>query len=845
MSALRKQGLAVLVALAAWPGNLPAQGDGPVVNGDSLSTWVRWLRSKSSDERLEAAQALGAFGPEGRAAVRPLCDALKDENGRVRQAAAEALGAMGPEARAAVGPLLAAMKADENEGPVRVACIVALGRIGDPAARPALIAALNDDEKTAADALADLGPDRAAIEALIGKLGLAGGGRSYLTAEAAKQALSRMGKLAVAPLRAALKNKPEAAARALAGLGKVGVGPLTEALKDKNERTRCAAARALGTMGAEAGPAVPALAALLKEEKDEHVRCTVCEALQELGPHSRAAVPALAQALADRDHDVRQQAADALGACGPGARAAVPALIARLKEGDEEARDHVIGALGAIGPGARPAVAPLRRLLKSGKPALAFRAAEALARISPEEAETILPPLLKALKAPAGGPFPPDGRARAARALAFLGARAAPASALLAERVATADNDDLYVYGEALNAIGEPAVGPVLEALKKSDNEGARELLGWALEGIGKPALSRWLKDSHPRARQVAVSRLAAFAPPVPEAVPFFQKALEDASPDNRRRVAWSLGQYGKAGVPALVKALKGPDAELRAEAASALAAIGPEAREAVAPLLAALDDRDSDLRREAAAALGRIGPQARAAVGPLTRLLKDSEGEVRGAAALALGEIGPDSKPALGALRGLLKDPDGRARRGAACALVRLSPEAPPDCAAVLLAGFGHRDVNVNTTHQLIRLGPLGVPLLLAAVKGNDLADRRRALAHLRLLGPQAKAAVGPLGEALGQLHPEVRQDAARALGALGPEARAAAPALARALTDHERAVRVRAAEALGQIGPAAKMAIPGLVLALEDRERAVRQAAALALKKVSPEAARRAGVP
>lgn len=55
--------------------------------------------------RMRAAESIGAYGPEGRAAVRALTLALKDEDGDVRARAARALGAIGPDAKAALPEL--------------------------------------------------------------------------------------------------------------------------------------------------------------------------------------------------------------------------------------------------------------------------------------------------------------------------------------------------------------------------------------------------------------------------------------------------------------------------------------------------------------------------------------------------------------------------------------------------------------------------------------------------------------------------------------------------------------------------------------------------------------------
>lgn len=82
-------------------------------------------------------------------------------------------------------------------------------------------------------------------------------------------------------------------------------------LKAAAPYTRNAAAYAIGGMGAEAVPAIPALIEALKDPEPA-VRFPVCIALREIGPDAKAAVPALTEALDDRNDDVAAMARKAL-----------------------------------------------------------------------------------------------------------------------------------------------------------------------------------------------------------------------------------------------------------------------------------------------------------------------------------------------------------------------------------------------------------------------------------------------------------------------------------------------------------------------------------------------------
>lgn len=91
-----------------------------------------------------------------------------------------------------------------------------------------------------------------------------------------------------------------------------------------------------------------------------------------------------------------------------------------------------------------------------------------------------------------------------------------------------------------------------------------------------------------------------------------------------RETAADALARIGDAAVPSLVETLEDPDREVRAQAARALARMGPRAEPAIPALIAALNDSDKEVRMGAARALGQIGPAAAEAVPDLIQALKD-----------------------------------------------------------------------------------------------------------------------------------------------------------------------------------------------------------------------------
>lgn len=98
----------------------------------------------------------------------------------------------------------------------------------------------------------------------------------------------------------------------------------TAELNDPRPEVRVAAVRALGSAGAEAKVAVPALLRVIDEDE---IRLEVVRALAAIGPEARMAIPALIEALREGDRDVRAGAAAALARMGS---EAVPELIAAI-----------------------------------------------------------------------------------------------------------------------------------------------------------------------------------------------------------------------------------------------------------------------------------------------------------------------------------------------------------------------------------------------------------------------------------------------------------------------------------------------------------------------------------
>ncbi|MHB1033611.1 MAG: HEAT repeat domain-containing protein [Pirellulales bacterium] len=363
-------------------------------------------------------------------------------------------------------------------------------------------------------------------------------------------------------------------------------------LTDERPRTRIDAANALGRMGPEAKPAIPALTELLRD-KDPNVRIAAVSAL---GRIASAAVPALTELRKNVGPSaggapgmdlnpsglrvvgplirIRPAAARALGQIGP---AAIPALTELLRDKDWEVRCFAAEALGKIGSEAKMAIPALTALLKDKNPNVRVAAAEALGGIGPE-AKTAIPALIRLLK----------------------------------------ETDDPFAPQEPASAPGEIAPETV-------------------------PGLTHLLKDEDISTRCSAISALGRIGPEAKTAIPVLTGLLKDKDWDVRCFAAEALGKIGseaKMAIPALTALLKDKNWEVRCFAAEALGRIGSEARTAIATLTELLKDEHDLVRVSAAEALGKMGPEARTAIPALTESLKDEGNRVRTVAAAALQKI-------------------------------------------------------------------------------------------------------------------------------------------------------------------------------------------------------------
>ncbi|MBI3271954.1 MAG: HEAT repeat domain-containing protein [Planctomycetes bacterium] len=842
-------------------------------SGTEAQTVVELLRHPDPIVRRGAADALRGASAYAAPAPAALLELLDDPVPEVRCAAASALS-MGDDAAARV--LAKALRDPEEK--VALAAAESLRRIGPGAGEvvPDLLKGMQSASPLVAKACIDAlgamrGKGSAAVPALLKLL-------ETLPEEAEKKG-------GVAPLAGfASRDVPvdltAAASAALSQIGGSAVPALAEMVRS-GRTPRCErAVQALAEMGAEALPAVPALALCLKRAEGG-LRFELLDLLARLGPEAKAAEPSLAELLHDLDPATRTAAACTLGRLGgPATTAVLVALKAACDDPDPEVRRSAAATLFEVARAAPETRAALERLLCDPHPSLRIQALEFLSKLGLLPAETLLSfltdenagvgrrayQLLQRAGLEAAGPLVALAKDRTAKTCV----REAALSLLASSSVESEDalSALLEVFGDradeaparraalsAAVASGRVGIATLEHGLQEED----AEVRGIAIRALGDrggdaasaaPALVGLLRDDNERVRAAAAAALGMIGAEPWLVVAPLAAALCDESDRVSAEAADALGRLGEAAaeaVPRLVQALMSGDPFRCSYAAAALGRIGPRAGDSVDALVAVLESEEGGAGEACAAALGRIGPQARSAVPALARIVEDAfagDGE-RGEAAVALGRIREDGARVVPVLASLLEEAGNyetlAARCGAASALGCFAGE--DDAALAALLG-GMRDENADVRYAvsdaLQVAGDRTVPHLRQAIEDPRPEVRFWAVVTLAKLGPSASAAAADLGRALRSSDPWIRDWSAWALGCIGI---APVQELQEALLDADPGVRFWAVSAARNLGPKASALKTLLLAATGDADVSVQEAARVALEGVETSAAQGGG--
>jgi HEAT repeat protein len=238
------------------------------------------------------------------------------------------------------------------------------------------------------------------------------------------------------------------------------------------------------------------------------------------------------------------------------------------------------------------------------------------------------------------------------------------------------------------------------------------------------------------------------------------------------------------------------------------------------------LRDDDPARRAEAAQALAQLGPEGAARAATLAPLLEDADPSVRWSALDALARIRPDDAALVAAMVARLSDPEPGVRRRARTAAADLGAAA----VLPLVRRVEARDDPFGDA--LAALGSIGpaaagaAPVLEAALTGPEWDGQERAARALSRLGA---AGVDPLRRALRDDRGDVAAFAADGLGSMGALAAPALPDLAAALR-RRGPPRFASAAALVSLRPASAAVLDA---ALADPDEAVRAAVSAALEE------------
>jgi HEAT repeat protein len=767
-----------------------------------VDVFIGGLKDFDPAVRAQAAYALIAMRSDARDAAAALETALADSDTKVRWHAAMALWAIGPAANAQVPKLLETLH--DSDAKVRLSAAMGLWVIArHKDGIPILCEALKNADATIRVSAAK-GLHTICKEAKANQL-------TFVDPKGSKIALVS----AVPALIKALEDQEGdvrgVAALTLGVMGKdaaAAVRPLISALKHADVAFRAEVAFALGDIGEEARPAVRALTEALSD-RDNTVRVFAAEALYKIERRPGDVVPTLVSVFKDRDGNVRARAAKALGNMGEQARPALPDLNAALKDSNPSLRLAAATALGKIGPPAVVTYPTLDQLAKEdSQPEIKKAASTAMRLIGAPKKNDIKGVLIPALK-DSNAAY----RAAAAVCLWMLFHEARSAVPQLSEVLFDADATVRGTAAFALAAIGPdaaPAVPQLIKALKSQGDETLQVRAAYALGEIGPAAkealgpLREALDDKKPAVRLHAAQALWAIDPKAEQVVPALTRLLEEKELDTNLLVAAveTLSKIGSKGPPDAALAML-----LKTKAVPALTQI--------------IGDSDEALQLSAISALGAIGVEGREGVPKLIDMLREADSQTRLAAIEALVKIAAAEKEARVSIR-------------AKTAFAALAFISKVDSNQVVARA---------ASMAMTKIGqPVGadVPGLIevAADKNQPLLFRASAAQVLSLVaGQESKGHIEVICKLLATDQAAVRILAADALGGLGPDGKAALAPLLQALKDDDVNVRVAVVQALGDIGQFYPTLVEATLRSMflnEMEATAVREAAAEALQKL-----------
>jgi HEAT repeat protein len=500
-------------------------------------------------------------------------------------------------------------------------------------------------------------------------------------------------------LRADDADERRTAAKALADLGprcKSALPGILKSLDDNEQQVRFAAVNAIGEI-APASPsarkAAEALAALLKSERQSEVRTKAIRALYCFGPDAWVALPVirekwLARTLNPDAPGLDREEVALLGRFRPPPVELLAAILAD-KEQDPAARNEAATQLGSLGSRARAALPALRQVLREPMKrdfghwiSPHGHAIDTLLEIDPKGAPALVVPVLVEMfnqrtdKSPvdivylgrcggAAKPFLPAIIAKLDPDNPFVPLAVEPLTRLLTPedramlpqlRRLFAKNEDSATYAEILLRLGcrEEVLDRITRALKGDDD--------WArLEAV------RWLWNRPEEARDVEPALREASERATGRERVYLRLTLRRArglEAGVRGRALVALGDllllhfWDNSSVPAVSEVCRQLDAD----------------NDTVAVLARLLREKDPEIRMAAAVALARADPHHPDTV-PAMRQLLERYPQFFWQIQYSLTDLGPKAAAVTPAMLPFLRTHEDYASRAALRVLRRIDP--------------------------------------------------------------------------------------------------------------------------------------------------------------------------
>ncbi len=354
----------------------------------------------------------------------------------------------------------------------------------------------------------------------------------------------------------------------------------------------------------------------------------------------------LVSSLQSNDREISYAARQALVRTS---KSSLPSLIQRLECGEAAVQIVILETIESMGRKGLASGSSVKKLVASKNGELRRAAIRTLGEIEGASAVSLLIKIAKQDR-------DPEARLFAIIALSRLGAAARPAVSLLSD-----------IMREELVTGKEHVLG----------SEAANALAAIGCDGI--PSLCAIVEDAGQSvlARSVAISSLGHFDPKAIASVPALLRSLVDPNADIRWWSALALRDIGWNApivVDALCRSAGDSVPMVRKEAIRALARIDSKNERVAALLVTSISDGDNTVAETACEVIGELGEAGKTAVPALLKCLEKGQPSLRVAAMRSLGRNGRNATDAVPALARLCHDKNESVAEAARSALRRIS---------------------------------------------------------------------------------------------------------------------------------------------------------------------------